>query len=108
MNAVTIINHNLGVNQVPYAVVVPELDKAIHTISANDWSDYAIHVDLRYGCVSPPFSIDTQGKDTCTAGTDVSQDNNYERVFIGTRNLQVPEPGSLFLLSVGLLALAVR
>jgi hypothetical protein len=48
------------------------------------------------------------GNATCSDGTGVSQDGNYERVFIGTRDagLQVPEPGSLFLLSAGLLGLA--
>lgn len=108
-SAVVTINHNLGLNQAAYAVVVPELDQAIRGIASNTWTDYALHVDLRYGCVTPPFTITgSGGQATCNGGSAVSQDGNPERVFIGTRkaDIQVPEPGSLFLLSAGLLGLA--
>ena len=105
------INHNLGENQAPYAITIPELDDFIGGLmAANDNLDnYVMRVDLRYGCVSPPFTINTQGNDSCVGyGTAVSQDNNFEQVFISTRlaTQRVPEPGTLALLGSGLLGFA--
>lgn len=98
------INHNLGENQAPYAVVAPELDALIASLlGSGNLNDYVLHFDLRYGCVNPPFPfvdkdgnivpIDAKGDVSCAYGTPVSQDNNFEQVFIGTqlRN-DVPEP----------------
>ena len=69
-----------------------------------------MRVDLRYGCVQPPFGVTgTGGNAECVPyGTAVSQDNNFEQVFIGTRLAQqsVPEPGTLVLLGSGLLGFA--
>lgn len=107
------INHNLGENQAPYAVVFPELNKAIQDlISGNkNLADYVMHVDLRYGCVQPQFSLtSTRPNADCVDGTSVSQDNNFEQLFIGASArtdvpVDVPEPAGLALAGLALAAL---
>ena len=56
------INHNLGEKPGPYAITIPGLDDFIGGLMAGESisDDYVMRVDLRYGCVSPPFTINTQ------------------------------------------------
>lgn len=99
-----VLNHNLGANQAAYAVVSEELDQEL-----NSWwngglgygSDYdVISVDFRMGC-NPQYLT------SCTNGQMI--DNGYEQLFIvaGLHQPQqdVPEPGALALLGIGLLSL---
>ena len=66
-----------------------------------------IHVHLRFGC--DPDTIGTSGG-TAGVGNCVGRDanNGFEQLFIGTSAsvTQVPEPGILGLLALGLLGLA--
>ena len=99
-----VLNHNLGANQAAYAVASEELDQEL-----NSWwngglgygSDYdVISVDFRMGC-NPQYLT------SCTNGQMI--DNGYEQLFIvaGLHQPQqdVPEPGALALLGIGLLSL---
>lgn len=105
------INNNLGANQAAYAIVAPELDAFLASWISGGFAGYTdIHVDLRYGCdpatTNPDGSLATQGTGSCI-GRDAN--NGYEQLFVGTAAsvLQVPEPGILSLVALGLLGLAV-
>lgn len=100
------INNNLGANQAAYALDAPALNAFLASWSgANPYTD--IHVELRYGC--DPLTIGTS-RGTAGVGSCVGRDanNGFEQMFIGTssRVTQVPEPGILGLLALGLLGLA--
>ena len=102
------INNNLGANQAAYAVDLPELNAFLNTYRAGGFPLYtAIHVDLRFGC--DPATIGTSGG-TAGVGNCVGRDanNGFEQLFIGTSTsvTQVPEPGILGLLALGMLGLA--
>ncbi|QDL36578.1 PEP-CTERM sorting domain-containing protein [Rhodoferax sediminis] len=103
------INNNLGANQAAYAIVSPALDAFLASWIGGGFSGYTdIHVDLRFGC--DPATIGTNGG-TAGVGSCIGRDanNGYEQLFIGTSTTvsQVPEPGILSLLALGLLGLAV-
>ena len=103
------INNNLGANQASYAIDVPELNAFLNTYRTGGFPLYTdIHVNLRFGC--DPATIGTSGG-TATIGDCVGRNanNGFEQLFIGTTAnvTQVPEPGILGLLALGMLGLAV-
>ena len=90
---------NLGANQAAYAIVFPELDAQLMSLFAGDITNYSMNVNLRMGC-DPGIGdqADCVGR---------SLNNGYEQVFLSTAsNLkQVPEPGVLALLGIGMIGL---
>lgn len=101
------INNNLGANQAAYAIVAPELNAFLAAWIGGSFSGYTdIHVDLRFGC--DPATVGTSGG-TAGVGDCVGRDanNGYEQLFIATSEtvINVPEPGMLGLLALGLLGL---
>jgi len=102
------VNNNLGANQAAYALVVPELNAelaALATLASGgtDVSGYTLHLDIWLGC-DPSIPAD-EIKTTCNGQPyGRSLNNGYEQVFIGTATtvIQVPEPGTLLLLGLGL------
>ena len=100
------INNNLGANQAAYAIDVPELNAFLTSYRAGGFPLYtAIHVNLRFGCDPATVGGGTAGVGNCI-GRDAN--NGFEQLFIGTTAsvTQVPEPGILGLLALGMLGLA--
>jgi hypothetical protein len=102
------INNNLGANQAAYAIDVPTLNDFLAAWLLGGFAGYTdIHVELQMGC--DPDTIGTNGG-TAGTGDCVRRDlnNGYEQLFIGTSTtvVQVPEPGIIALLGLGLLGLA--
>lgn len=102
------INNNLGANQAAYAIDVPTLNDFLAAWLSGGFAGYTdIHIELQMGC--DPDTIGTSGG-TAGTGDCVGRDlnNGYEQLFIGTSTTvtQVPEPGILGLLALGLLGLA--
>ena len=102
------INNNLGANQAAYALDAPALDAFLTSYRAGGFAGYTdIHVELRFGC--DPDTFGTSGG-TAGVGSCVGRDanNGFEQLFIGTSTSvkQVPEPGILGLLALGLMGLA--
>ncbi len=90
---------NLGANQAAYAIVFPELDAQLMSLFAGDITNYSMNVNLRMGC-DPGI-----GNQADCVGRSLN--NGYEQVFLSTAsNLkQVPEPGVLALLGIGMIGL---
>ena len=102
------INNNLGANQASYAVDVPELNAFLTTYRAGGFSGYnGIHVDLRFGCDPATVGGGTKGVGNCIRR---DANNGFEQLFIGTSasatQVEVPEPGILGLLALGMVGLA--
>ena len=100
------INNNLGANQAAYALDAPALNTFLAGWSSSLSGYTDIHVELRFGC-DPA----TDGGGIKEVGNCIRRDanNGFEQLFIGTSAnvTQVPEPGILGLLALGMLGLAV-
>lgn len=100
-SAVETVNNNLGANQAAYAIDVPDLNTWLSAWLNGEHAGYTdFNLNLRFGC--DPSTVNPEIN--CTAR---SANNGYEQLFIGTSTtvVQVPEPGSLALLGLGLLGL---
>ncbi|MEJ2686114.1 MAG: PEP-CTERM sorting domain-containing protein [Gammaproteobacteria bacterium] len=94
------VNNNLGADQAAYALVVPELNQ--YLLATNFGGYDAMSLDLRMGC-------DPRTTDPGTNCVGRSINNGYEQVFIASTAgpNSIPEPGTLALMSVGLLGVGL-
>ena len=112
------INENLGANEVANAIVFPEINAILR--GPNPLGFDTLSIDLRMGCDPTTRNVTAAGLplpggDSFGTGCPLglSENNGFEQVFIGQLNptlcvgpncANVPEPGMLALLGVGLLA----
>jgi len=100
------VNENLGANEAASAVVFPEINAILHAANFNGYD--VLQADIRMGCNAATI---TGG--TCSPGSVIN--NGYEQIFItqltttpGPPGGGVPEPATVALVGLGLLALARR
>ena len=92
--------HNIGADRAAYAADVPLLNQFLATLFAlgdGALSNYTLHLDLKLGC-------DPNGN--WASCDSVKIDNGYEQLFLASSmaDITVPEPGSLMLAGLALLA----
>jgi hypothetical protein len=97
------ISHNLGANEAAYALVFPELNALMAGLGLA--AGNTLHLDFKLGC-DPLAGAEDDG--ICTGLPDDygrNLNNGYEQIFIASTKseIEVPEPGTLLLLAVGLL-----
>lgn len=94
------INHNLGANQAVYAVVFPRLNEILGIAGFLGYD--VLSIDWRMGC--DPFTDPQSDCEGVEGNHGRSLNNGYEQLFIGKASsvVNVPEPGTLALLGVGL------
>jgi len=99
------VNHNLGADEVAYAVLFPELNDELFSLfsnlSAQEMMSYTMNIDLRLGCDPLLFSNDAEDE-LCSgalSGFGKNLNNGYEQLFIATstRLAQIPEPSTLMI-----------
>jgi hypothetical protein len=111
----TAINHNLGADNVAYAIIAPELNMLLEGLflSGNNLDNYTMSIDLRLGC-DPGFGLaDSENCTGASSGFGKNINNGYEQLFIGTAifdkpDIEVPEPSMLWLMSFALIFMGYR
>jgi len=110
------VNHNLGADEVAYAVLFPELNDELNDLfsqlTAQQMEDYTLNIDLRLGCDPTLFGND-EDAELCSgalSGFGKNLNNGYEQLFIGTstRPVQTPEPKSLMIFVLAMFLLVLR
>jgi hypothetical protein len=113
------INHNLGANEVAYAVLFPELndqiDMLFSSLSMAELDAYTMHVDVRLGC-DPTLFLGGADDEICSgalSGFGKNINNGFEQLFIGTATPsrppnQIPVPATILLCIPALLILLKR
>lgn len=107
------INHNLGADEVAYAVLFPELNLELadlfSSLTVEELGLYTLNIDLRLGCDESLFSA-TAEDELCTgevSGFGKNLNNGYEQLFISTATPPVqatePKPSWLVLTTLALL-----
>lgn len=92
----THLSNNLGTNKAEWISYIPELDENLETYIAMGYD--VLSAQLKIGCFAP----------TGTFGSTFCNDGGYDDIFIMAGNVrhQVPEPGTLSLMGLALLAAA--
>ena len=105
------INHNLGSDEVAYAVLFPELNDQLYqlanSLTLQELTNYTMNIDLRLGC-DPSLFLATADDEICSgalSGYGKNINNGFEQLFIATNTrapTDVPEPPLMVLFATGL------